>query len=56
MLKLTLQTGPILIAAKHVVAIIQEAKETLILTTPGVVYYVKETESEIGKMQAWNSK
>lgn len=55
MLKLTLTTGPIMIAARHIVAVIPEATETLILTVCGVIYYVKETEDEIGKSHVWNS-
>jgi len=54
MLNLTLSTGPIWINCKQIVAIIPEATETLILTTPGVIYYVKETTDQIAAMNAWS--
>ena len=53
MLHLTLSTGPIYIAVKHIVALIQEPTKTRILTSCGVTYYVKETVVEIGKMNVW---
>ena len=48
MLHLTLRTGgSVVISISHIVAIIPEKKGCTILTTPGVVYAVLESEATI---------